>query len=1238
VLGAGRPPARGQASKADSGQLSALQRRAGHDMGWRLTSATAVGAWALASVLVCAAAPARAAPDAAAAPNPAKTAPQPAEDLVGETQRFSNEANLAPAPAQAVRLIQVAPGLKIELWASEPLLANPVAFTFDERGRAFVVETYRHTDGALDNRSRLQWLSDGWKASATPEQQAGIGDELLDAEIAARTVADRAAMVRRYMDPAFMTASSDRLTLVEDRDRDGRADHTQVFASGFGGAVDGLAAGVLARGGDVFFTNIPNLWRLRDDDGDGKAERRQVLSTGYGVRYAFIGHDLHGLRIGPDGRLYFSIGDRGAHVERPGAPPIAAPESGSVFRCELDGSRLELFASGLRNPQELVFDAQGNLFSGDNNSDGGDRARWVHLVEGGDTGWRIGFQYLEEPRTRGPWNAEKMWHERWEGQPAHLLPPVKLIGNGPAGVAYYPGSGLGKRWDGHFFLVDFRGGQASLSGVHTFKLAPEGASFTMGEVRPFVWGVLTTDFDFGPDGPAYLTDWVQGWPKPGKGRIWRVFDPALAREPDSASTRMLLAEGMAGRSPGALVALLGHADLRVRQEAQLQLAARSALAQLEQAARRTDLVLVARLHALWGLGQLARATAAWPPALPPAAVGSAAAARPRAPSAAGSAAAQTADRAAQALAALLDDPEAVIRAQAAVALGDGRVARAGEALTARLADGDARVRLAAAIAIGKLGRAEAVPAVLDLLRANADRDPYLRHGGVMALLGAADAAALARAAQDPSPSVRLAALLAWRRLGRAEAAGLLADGEPRIVREAARAINDERIEPAMAALAALPLDRQPDPAVAWRVVNAAFRQGTDEAATRLASLAVRRDVDGDARREAIAALGDWARPGPRDRVTGLWRPLAAPSSATTATTATIAGPAAAPPRPGPRDLRRDPAPAVAALQPRLPVLLARATPAPLRLAAINAVEKLGLTGAAPRLQPLLSDRRNPPELRLRVLQALAALQAPRLAAIARRAAADPDERVRLGALRVALALDPKSAPARLRAVMARGTVREKQTAAELAGGLDRAAGEPLLTAWMDRLLRGALPADVHLDLLEAARRNGSPALAEKAAAFEGRQPEDELAPYRVTLAGGSADRGRGIFFNRADASCLRCHKVSGAGADIGPDLTKVARERTRVSLLESIVFPSKEFPPGFESVILTMKDGSIQGGTVKKETAEVIDLMTIDGPATVKKGDVKTRERGGSGMPDGFGQILNKRDLRDLVAFLATLR
>src|SRR5262249_20331448 len=148
------------------------------------------------------------------------------------------------------------------------------------------------------------------------------------------------------------------------------------------------------------------------------------------VHVAFYGHDLHGLRLGPDGKLYFSIGDRGFNVQTE-QRTLAYPDTGAVLRCNPDGSDLEVFATGLRNPQELAFDQYGNLFTFDNNSDSGDKARVVFVVEGGDSGWRMAYQYIESPVSRGPWNAERLWEPQWAGQPASIVPPIANLGDGP---------------------------------------------------------------------------------------------------------------------------------------------------------------------------------------------------------------------------------------------------------------------------------------------------------------------------------------------------------------------------------------------------------------------------------------------------------------------------------------------------------------------------------------------------------------------------------------------------------------------------------------------------------------------------------------------------------------------------------------------------------------------------------------------------------------------------------------
>ncbi len=296
-----------------------------------------------------------------------------AEDYTPAIQPASEEGQ------QAIAGFQVPAGMTVTLFAAEPQLANPVAFGIDEQGRLYVCETFRQQKGVEDNRGHMNWLED---------------------DLSLTSVAERVEMFRKFLGESVVdyTREQDRIRLLTDTDGDGKADRDTVFAASFNAIEDGTGAGVLAIEGDVYYTCIPKLWKLRDDDGDGIAEVEQVLHDGYGVRVAFRGHDMHGLVLGPDGRIYFSIGDRGYNVLTSEGRQLVRPDTGAVFRCERDGSQLEVFAYGLRNPQELAFDDFGNLFTGDNNSDSGDKARWVNVVEGGDTGWQMYYQYLPDQR------------------------------------------------------------------------------------------------------------------------------------------------------------------------------------------------------------------------------------------------------------------------------------------------------------------------------------------------------------------------------------------------------------------------------------------------------------------------------------------------------------------------------------------------------------------------------------------------------------------------------------------------------------------------------------------------------------------------------------------------------------------------------------------------------------------------------------------------------------------------
>src|SRR5438552_3331693 len=158
-----------------------------------------------------------------------------AQHQLGQSQ--NSKAFVAPASNEgqlAVKQFQVPTGLKVDLWAAEPLLANPVAFNFDERGRAYVCETFRLHAGVGDIRGIMDWL---------------------DEELAARTIDDRLAEMKRHLGDTFKTYTnnSERIQLLEDTTGTGRADKSTIFAQGFNTAVDGIAAGVLARRGSVWY-------------------------------------------------------------------------------------------------------------------------------------------------------------------------------------------------------------------------------------------------------------------------------------------------------------------------------------------------------------------------------------------------------------------------------------------------------------------------------------------------------------------------------------------------------------------------------------------------------------------------------------------------------------------------------------------------------------------------------------------------------------------------------------------------------------------------------------------------------------------------------------------------------------------------------------------------------------------------------------------------------------------------
>lgn len=1078
--------------------------------------------------------------------------------LAGETEAPAPDtpfvADASDEAEKAIAGFRVPKDLKASVFAAEPALANPVCFYPDDRGRVFVCETYRQKKGIEDDRDHAEWLDD---------------------DLAARTVEDRLAYIKKHAKEniGYYTKHDDRIRLVEDTDDDGKADRHTVFADRFNGILEGTGAGVLVQGNDVFFTNIPHLWRLRDTNGDGVADERTALSSGYGVRFAFHGHDMHGLRMGMDGRIYFSIGDRGLNVKTPTAH-FVNPDSGAVLRCELDGSNLEMIATGLRNPQELAFNEFGDLFTGDNNSDSGDQARWVHVLEGSDNGWRMYYQYLND---RGPFNREKIWHLYHREQPAYIVPPLKHIASGPSGLTYYPGTGLPEHYKGRFFLCDFRG-QTNGSGVRTFRVKPNGATFELIDSEETLWNILASDVDFAPDGSIYVSDWVTGWNGQGKGRIYRFAsaDPSFASEGER--TKKLLKEGFVHRPVEELSNLVGHADQRVRLQAQLALVEQKqvrALSALAQTSPKT----IERIHGIWGLAILAR--------------------RQQLPEATWNIFTSLAGD---------DDPE--IRAQALKAAGDLRYQAAAAAAVGRLKDDSARVRFYAAQALSKIKAPSAVDAVSEAIAANDDADPALRHALVLALAQCASPEKIASLQQSDSVSLRRAAVVALRRQKSTLVSKFLVDRDPLVSTEAARAIYDLPLSSEYPTLASHLMQVLDNDAFARRALAAHYRLGSEANAAAIAEVAALNHAPDHLRRAAVEMLANWEKPSGRDNVLCDWRPIA----------------------------ERDIAPAKAAFEKHFVAMMTGSND--LRSDVVNAAVKLGIKEIGPTLRQIVVADDRPGRERADALAALAFLKDEKAEELIRMSREASDPTLRAGALDLWSQASPDEAISALLAAMSSKERVERQGAAKSLGESKGQGADEAMACAIESIAKGELPQDSWLDVLEAAAKRNNDVVKRALDTVAAVRPKDNpLADYVETLAGGDAMAGKRIFFETAAVYCVRCHKIGETGGEVGPNLSKIATDKTREYLLEAIVTPSKAIAKGFESVQIADEDGKLYTGIVRAEDDEKVTLIQADGKLLViPKATIEERTPTRSAMPEEFMKHLTKRNLRDLVEYLSTLK
>ena len=121
------------------------------------------------------------------------------------------------------------------------------------------------------------------------------------------------------------------------------------------------------------------------------------------------------------------------------------------------------------------------------------------------------------------------------------------------------------------------------------------------------------------------------------------------------------------------------------------------------------------------------------------------------------------------------------------------------------------------------------------------------------------------------------------------------------------------------------------------------------------------------------------------------------------------------------------------------------------------------------------------------------------------------------------------------------------------------------------------------------------------------------------------------------AQCIRCHKIGSNGGVLGPDLSKVASRLSPEKMLESLVNPQAELSEGYGLLVATLKNGSTVSGSIVKVSPKSYSIQSAEGKESTLERALIAKEILTSPMPPA-GAILSKAELRDLIAYLLTLR
>jgi quinoprotein glucose dehydrogenase len=1065
-------------------------------------------------------------------------------------------------------------------WSGVLNVPDPTACTVDEAGNVYVSSTSRRKAGDVDIREHPLWVPFDVALTSPEEKAAFFRRELAPGKFRTPRGGIKDFNGDGVIDWQDLSFNKEKIYKLSDTDGAGVANKLTVFAEGFNLPNAGIAAGVLYFDGWVYVTALPNLYRLKDTNGDGVADVQEIVASGFGCHIAYAGHDMHGLRLGPDGRIYWSIGDKGLNVTSKEGRKFFYPHEGAVMRCEPDGANFEVYAHGVRNIQEIAFDDFGNVLGVDNDADQPkERERMVYLLEGSDSGWRCQHQYM---KLESRWMKENIWMPAGQpDQPLFITPPIANYSDGPAGFLHEPGHALDGTLRGHFILDQFPKGA-----MDAFTLEADRDSFRMVGLRTINKGIMGVGMSWGTDGRAYFVDWMGGYPLKQKGAVWRM---EVAPQIDVTSEQFLAKPYSVPVPKEELLGLLGHRDQRVRTNASIRLDRLGAWDEMLRIAKTKTSPRLGRLHAIWGCGMGLRhgKITELEPYL-----------------------------------ALLDDEDVEIRVQALKVLSEAEVTPALQAkVVGQLAHDDLRVRTQAGITLGRIGGL--APFATFLRDPASDLSfPWLRHGLVSGLAATQTSEQLYAIAQSKPGAEAIFATLALARQKSVRLGGLLDHANVDVVKEAARAIHDDvGIPEAWGALADV-LQKSPLPTlVARRAINANLRLGTEGALAHLLDWYFVQVADTALRTQAMQAIIAFNQPPLLDRVDGTSkiyperdkRAIAGVLRRYQTRLLEIQ-------EPGQRALALE-AMVKYELDIPLSVLLAlagdlKASPAvrqqTLRLLGAKTVEAESIN----RILRSAAGEGNPSMVRIEAVNQLFV-------------------RDLSGALEVMRSIiNSKSAQ----------LPEKQAIITKLRDSTDPLAGRmvlELLDRLNARNLDAGLRFDVYLAAHDSTILAVKDAWAKYlgTTAKAGLRMASPDLPFELLLDGGDAPRGREIINGHIGANCTACHRVdSDEGSEVGPKLTVIGATRSKAELLESLIEPSAKIVPGFGLETLTLKDGSSLSGNVLNDDGKTLELRTLDGKTRkIKSAIVTARSTPLSIMPPMLG-TLTAAEIRDVVAYLSSLK